>query len=223
VSIASKFLRQTPAPLVLGTVIGHAGGSLTGAGTTWAKNDAVARIGKTGEIRTAAILDPLTRQLGGPTVLHDLLIPIPGYTANIDHVLISGRTVHIIDAKVWKPGTYWTVSGHTFRGLSRFAPADKRTMPMAVQAIAQNLRDRRIGANIALPLLVVWPSSQATPMRLWAMRSPGARVVTSAKFAAETLQLVGSKPADPAIVAALTGLVIGLPVASAALPHASGF
>lgn len=214
-SIASKFLRQTPAPLVLGTVIGHAGGSLV-AGTTWAKNDAVARIGKTGEIRTAAILDPLTRQLGGPTVLHDLLIPIAGYTANIDHVLVSGRTIFIIDAKVWKPGTYWTLNGRTRRGLERFTPADKRTMPMAVQAIANHLAGRRIGATIATPLLVVWPSSERTPMRLWAMRSPGARVVTSAKFAAETHRLLGGKPADPAIVAALSGLVIGLPSASKA-------
>ena len=36
-------------------------------------------------------------------VLHDLRIPIPGFKANIDHAVVSGRSVLLIDSKMWKP------------------------------------------------------------------------------------------------------------------------
>lgn len=191
-----------------GQVIGRAGASLDHA--SWAKNDAVARVGKSGEVRTAAVLDELTRRDGGPTVMHDLRIPIPGFTANIDHVVVSGRTVHLIDAKVWKPGFYWTIGGRTFRGLSRFAPADKKTMPMAVDAITRHLAARRVRATVARPMLVVWPSSTRGRSSFWAMVSPGARLVDGQAFTARVRRLVGTKPADPDVVAALRPLVNGL-------------
>ncbi len=188
-----------------GQVIGHAGGGLDNA--SWAVNAAVARIGKTGEVRTAAILDAIAQQPGGPTVLHDLRIPIPGINANIDHVVVSGRNVYLVDAKVWRPGFYWTLSGHTFRGLERFAPADKRTMPMALESITRFLGAHHVRARVLTPLLVVWPSSEKVNLHLWAMRSPSARVVDSARFTAQAHRLVGTKPADPSIVQALSVLV----------------
>lgn len=191
-----------------GQVLGRAGAGLDNA--AWAKNDAVARIGKSGEVKTAAVLDELAHRDGGPTVLHDLRIPIPGISANIDHVVVSGRTVHLIDAKVWKPGFYWTLGGRTFRGMSRFAPAEKKTMPMAVDAINRHLSGRRVGAKVARPMLVVWPSSAHGSSSFWAMVSPGARVVDGAAFTARVRRLVGTKPADPAVVTALAPLVNGL-------------
>jgi hypothetical protein len=204
-----------------GQVVGRAGGGLDNA--TWAKNDAVARIGKSGEVRTAAILDALAAKPGGPTVLHDLRIPIPGFTANIDHVVVSGRTVYLLDAKVWRPGFYWTVRGRTRRGLSRFTPAEKKTMPMAQRAVTGYLANHRVVAEIAHPLLVVWPSSDRSPMHLWAMVSPGAGVVTGARFAAKAHRLVGTRPADPVVVAVLAHLVNGLSRTSRTVPLASGF
>lgn len=192
-----------------GQVFGRAGGGMDNA--TWAKNDAVARIGKSGEIRTAAVLDVLARRPGGPTVMHDLKIPIPGISANIDHLVISGRTLYLIDAKVWKPGFYWTTGGTTRRGLARFAPADKKTMPMASAALARYLVPRtRGGVTVATPLLVVWPSSERSTTHLWAMSSPGANVIGSAKFTARAHRMVGTKPADPDLVQALLPLVNGL-------------
>lgn len=191
-----------------GRSIGHAGGGLEHA--TWAANDAVARVGKTGEVRTGAVLDELAHHADGPTVLHDLRIPIPGFTANVDHVVVSGRTVHLIDAKVWKPGFYWTLSGHTRRGWSRFPYADKKTMPMAKDAITRFLAQHRVKATVASPVLVVWPSSTHGQLSMWAMTSPGARVVTADRFTARPKRLVGTKPADPAVVAALALLVQGL-------------
>ena len=190
-----------------GHVIGRAGGSLDHA--PWAKNDGVARVGKSGEVKTATVLDELARRDDGPTVLHDLRIPIPGFTANIDHVVVSGRDVHLIDAKVWKPGFYWTVNGHTFRGFARFSPADKQTMPMAVDALSRFLASRGVKATITRPLLVVWPSSTRGVSTFWAMRSPGAKVVDGTTFTRAGRRLVGTKPADPQVVLALSRLVNG--------------
>lgn len=198
--------------MVTGQVLGRAGGSLENA--TWAKNDAVTRVGKAGEVSTAAVLDGLAHRQNGPTVMHDLNIPIPRIRANIDHVVVTGRVVHLIDAKVWKPGFYWTVRGTTRRGWSKFAPADKKTMPMAVDAVTRFLAARGVKAVVARPLLVVWPSSRNGTTSMWALVSPGARVVTGAQFTRRAARLTGTKPADPAVVAALTGLVIGLNTAT---------
>lgn len=202
-----------------GQVLGRVGASLDNA--SWAKNDAVARVGKSGEVKTAAVLDELARRDRGPTVMHDLRIPIPGFTANVDHVVVSGRSVQLVDTKVWRPGFYWTVGGRTFRGLSRFAPADKKTMPMAVDAITRFLAARGVSATVGRPLLVVWPSSTRAVSSFWAMVSPGARVVDGARFASRARRLIGTKPAAPDVVAALASLVNGL-AARAAPIHRPG-
>jgi len=194
-------------PDQVGRVLGNPGGGLDNA--AWAKNAAVARVGKAGEVRTAVILDAIAQRTGGPTVMHDLLIPIPGISANIDHLVISGRTVTIIDAKVWKPGFYWTFAGRTYRGWSRFTPAEKKTMPMALDALTRFLARHHVAAQLPTPLIVVWPSSQANPMSLWGIASHGARVIAGDRFARAARRLVGSKPADPNVVAVLAPLVNG--------------
>jgi hypothetical protein len=121
-------------------VFGHAGGSLVGA--SWAANDAVARVGRRAELQSAVVLDRLASRPDGPTVLHDLAIPIPGISANIDHVVVSGQRVLIIDSKGWKPARYWSVGGATFRGFRRFEHAKTRTLGMAHQALTGYLRGR---------------------------------------------------------------------------------
>ena len=81
--------------------LGRPGGSLVGA--TWAANAAAAKVGRAAELKTALVLDGLAARPGGPTVLHDLGIPIPNISANIDHVVVSGRRVLVIDSKGWRP------------------------------------------------------------------------------------------------------------------------
>lgn len=190
-------------------VLGIPGGGLTNA--TWAVNEEVAAIGQRGEEMTAALLNTIAR-IGGPTVMHDLRIPIPNITANIDHIVVSGKKVVIVDSKVWAPGFYWTLGGHTRRGLTRFPPADKRTVPMAVQSISRLL----IGAGVKYrlsSLLVVWPSSKSGSLSLWAYRPQRhengdmTRVVAVRANTIPVHRLFGSAPSDPDIVKALVPLL----------------
>lgn len=75
-------------------VDGHAGASaqrqadVRRKGESWAK-------GATGERTVGAILDGLVRR--GVVVLHDRAIP--GSKANIDHITVGPRGVHVIDPK----------------------------------------------------------------------------------------------------------------------------
>jgi len=48
--------------------------------------------------------------------------------ANVDHMVVTGRTVYLLDSKMWKTGRYWTVFGKTRRGMERIDWADKHTM-----------------------------------------------------------------------------------------------
>src|SRR3954453_8392557 len=95
-------------------IYGTAAAGLNNA--AWARNQDVADIGAAGEKRTAQILDGFA---GKAAILHDLRIPIPGISANIDHVVVSGRRVLILDSKVWKPGIYWSLGGANRRGFER--------------------------------------------------------------------------------------------------------
>jgi hypothetical protein len=191
----------------IGAVIGKPGGSLRAA-ASWSNNIAAAKAGVRGEISTAKILDGLAALPGGPTVLHDLRIPIPGINANIDHIVVSGRNVTIIDSKVWKPGFYWTFAGMTFRGAERFTPADKQTMPMAHKAINGLLLRARLRANVRKPLLVVWPSNSRNAMKLLLLRSPGTKAMTADRFTTKAASAAGAKAADPQLVEQLRHLVL---------------
>ena len=205
-----------PAPL--GESFGNAGGSLDNF-HTWGKgqDQSAADIGKTGEIKTAAILDKLANRAGGPTVLHDLNIPLPRITANIDHALVSGRNVLLIDAKVWKPGIYWTFRGVNRRGFEKIPHTQKQTMKMASDAITGYLRNNGVNATILHPILVVWPSSRKAKLHLRFLKVPGASVVHSDNMSSRKGVLGGlnrtklkpwaSDTANPDVVAALVKLL----------------
>ena len=180
-----------------GEVLGTAGGGLRDA--PWAVDGDVAAIGRRGEEKTAAILDALAASAGGPTVLHDLMIP--GYRANIDHVVVSGRNVTFVDSKVWKPGRYWRVRGTTRRGLARFPPADKRTMRLALSKVTPLLAG--LHAVIRPPLIVVWATG---PASFWFMPD---RTFEAADFGARARRLVGHRTADRRVVDALIPLLTG--------------
>lgn len=197
-------------------ILGVAGGGLNNA--TWAKNEAVAKIGKAGEVKTATLLNGFAAPENGVTVLHDLAIPIPGFSANVDHVVVSGRTVHIIDAKVWRPAFYWTLGGATRRGMERFEAADKKTMEMATESLTGYLAKQSIAADFVTPVLAIWPSSTTKALKVGFLRVPGARAMTGEQFTryaekqftpSTKFGLGGGngKPADPAIVHALASLL----------------
>ncbi|MGF9663174.1 nuclease-related domain-containing protein [Arthrobacter crystallopoietes] len=103
---------------------------------TWTKNRDVAEIGAIGERRTAQILDSFSDRAA---VLHDLSIPIKGISANIDHVVVSGRKVLILESKVWAPGIYWTLGGTNRWGLTRVVHTEKRTREMARSSLVRFL------------------------------------------------------------------------------------
>lgn len=207
--------RPVEAPLGRDGVYGRAGGGLDSQArqATWAANEDVARIGGEGERRTAALLDQYASH-EGIAVLHDLFIPTHRITANIDHVVVVGTTIHLIDTKVWKPGRYWTLFGRTRRGWARFPYADKKTMAYAGEDIGFFLQSRGIeDFTIARPLLVVWPSSTVGALHLSRLRVPGADAMSGDRFATYAQRhfakrlLGGAAPADDRIVAALADLL----------------
>lgn len=183
-------------------VHGTPGGALGNA--SWAVTADAARIGGDGEKRTADLLNPLCWAPDAATVLHD--VDIPGSFANIDHILISGNRVWLVDSKVWKPGTYWTLLGTTRRGFEKVPHADKRTMVMANERLTKFLTERRQRFNIVTPTLIVWPSKQNETMSLRWARTPGAKIVTPQQFQVLARKFC-AEPADPTLARVLTELV----------------
>lgn len=183
-----------------GQFLGLAGRGLDDA--DWAANDAVRLKGQQAEMRTGAVLYELTKR--GPTVINDLRIPIPGFTANIDHVVLYGNKVLILDTKTWGAGFYWTLNSQTRRGFEKFPYADKQTLPMAVKSVQSFLHRKGIDAKFPNPAIVVWPTG---PAQFWAY-SPagGARTVQGARLAGWLNRNVPSKNANPNIMVALAEL-----------------
>ncbi|KQO98652.1 hypothetical protein ASF30_11355 [Leifsonia sp. Leaf264] len=191
---------------------GNAGGSLEGG--TFAANKHVARFGAAGEKKTAALLAELAAT--GPTVLHDLKIPNQKFTANIDHAIVSGNKVVLVDTKAWAGNFYWTFAGATYRGLKRFAtvdkqgkttfPAEKKTLPMAKDAIAAYLGVPKENIRLAL---IIWPTGKK-PLTTWLMRSPGGATVLNGPVltVGRLRSLAGKKEANEFIVRKLAQLVI---------------
>ena len=200
-------------------VVGRAGAGLDNAG--WAKNKEVAGIGQGGELRTAAVLNTvLLVGDDGPTVMHDLMLPVKGIRANIDHVVVSGRDVWLFDSKVWAPGTYWTFRGHTRRGFSlkRLGYMDKKTCAMAQESIASFLEAYGVRAKVHKAVLVVWPSrADGAPNLAW-YRPVGARAIAGRSLARYCAKL--RKPAAPDIVDSLARLVVDKSVATVGAPQA---
>jgi hypothetical protein len=184
-------------------VVGRAGAGLEDA--AWAKNPDVAATGRSGELRTAEVLHRfLLADNNGPSILHDIILPVRQMRANIDHVVVSGRDVWLLDTKVWAPGTYWTVLGHTRRGLRRIPWADKKTSLMAVQSISGFLAANNVRAKVHRPVLVVWPSNANKEPNITWYHANGARAIPAAKLARFCTRM--RKPAAPEIVHVLARL-----------------
>ena len=188
-----------------GQVYGRAGTSLA-ADTRWARNAGTVGAGRRGEANTAAILDAVARS-SEMSVLHDVRIPIPGMRLNIDHIAVAGKTVLLIDSKLWKPGFLWTFRGHTRRGRDSFDACDKRTVQMAHEAFCSYLAG--YGARFACPVVAVWPSRDAGKVSTWAATFPAAVLLPGHKLERHVRRaLPVHDPADPALVTRIRALVV---------------
>lgn len=193
-----------PAGQERGLVVGTAGGGLADA--PWAANDVVARIGRSGEIRTGELLGDLAAATG-MTVLHDLYLPMPGVTANIDHAVVGGNVVLLIDTKVWKPGWYWTLGGVTRRGRTRFEHARTRTPAMARESIGRFLDRRGVPAIMPVPVVAVWASKRSGRASVRFLRMTGCHPIRAQALPRQVRRLVPRRPADRTLVQALSELV----------------
>lgn len=86
-------------------VYGVPGGSLNSAGFDSGATNA----GIDGERRVAAVLDDFVKRTPGAYVFHS--VKLPGHYGDIDHVLLTGDTVIVIDSKNWRSdGSYNVMS-----------------------------------------------------------------------------------------------------------------
>lgn len=182
---------------------GRAGGSLDDAG--FAANAQTAKAGQAGELLTARILNRQAADRGF-TVLHDLRVPRA--RANIDHVVVAGNRVWVIDSKLWLPGVYMTVPKGTVRfdgrKMADVPHADKRGLPLGHARIAELLGP--LDARMQRPLMVLHCSRPGERFTTWMYRpasDPGARV----RAIHPTKLRFPSRAADPRIVAALSHLI----------------
>lgn len=202
-----------------GVVYGTAGGSLTD-GSSFTGNAEADAIGAAGEQRVAQHLNRFARKYP-IAVLHDL--DIPGTPANIDHAIVHGSRIWILDAKVWKPVRYRTVRGKAYRGgpawpMSLFVKgepcdfADKQTMAMATDRLAPYLLQQGVHASLDHPLLVVCSSSarNARLLNLRKLRVPGADCLAEDAAIARIEKIVKrSTGFDSDAVQAMRGLLRG--------------
>ncbi len=156
--------------------------------------------GAAGERRTGQLLETVASR--GPDVLHDLRVPLVDYPVNIDHAVVSGRRVFLIDSKLWRPGLYWALGGATRRGLRPTGRLASRNMHMARDKIAAYLRRRGLPARVQTPIVAVWSSRPDRPVRL-AVAGTGLRV----RRAGALTRILPRRPADPAITQALARLL----------------
>lgn len=176
---------------------------------SWAKNAEVARIGAAGEERMQGLLNSFRAQAA---VFHDLRIPITGFKANIDHIVVSGKNVLIIDTKSWQPGFYWTLGGVNRRGAKRVKHTEK-DQAWVQRAVSSFLEGT--GAKVQTPLVAVFPS-RAGKANTSFMRVPGAVVVQAGTITSRIERFIGVRPADDAITSRLMTLVTKAPLHPAA-------
>lgn len=63
-------------------------------------------------------------------IFHDLTVPNLKF-ANIDHLIVRGKTIFVVDSKNWSPGIYWNIGDSGFRGFKKFDPLTKKHVQAA--------------------------------------------------------------------------------------------
>lgn len=182
--------RKAPSRNTHGVAGGSAAGmARRGGGDTWA-------VGARGEKITGNALDVLTAADPDLHVFHDLALP--GHVANIDHLLIRGSRVLILDTKQVKAGFYWTLRGVVLRGLSPAGHLSKKG-PQLVQRLVREKTAVAAGlpaGSVTTYLVMRPPPGKA--LTCWALRlSDGVRAVPAARMAALVRRELGTGPVLP--------------------------
>ncbi|MGP5523348.1 nuclease-related domain-containing protein [Glutamicibacter arilaitensis] len=157
---------------------------------TFARNSGTAAVGARFEERTAKILNEFSGQCA---VLHDVRIPLRGVRANIDHILISGNRLLMLDTKAWAKGFYWTLPAlGTLNGLTRASHVDK-SLQMAHRAFCDLAGDT---ANVLKPTIAVWGSNG--DVNVQAVRVDGASVINAHDLRTTVGKFISKSKADSA-------------------------
>lgn len=86
-------------------IFGVAGGSLNSAGFDAKSTQA----GIDGERRVGKVLDDFASQNGNVFAFHS--VKLPGHFGDVDHLLVVGTTLFVIDTKNWKGDAAYSVTG----------------------------------------------------------------------------------------------------------------
>lgn len=139
--------------------------------------------------------------------MHDLDIPLPGFSANIDHAVIAGRTLTLIDSKVWQPGIYRTRDGITRRGRDVAEFANKKTLRAASDGFRRHLGICELEDVTIRAVLVAWSSHRFLPAVMGGYSPVGGVAVSGWLFRLSPARWVGAGAADTDVVSALVPLV----------------
>lgn len=109
--------------------------------------------GEYGELKTAEVLKEFGDRC---VVVHDVLVPgLDG--ANLDHVVVSGRNLLILDSKAWRNGFYHRLLGQKMRRGFEVVEHDRTDGLVRMS----KMMGEATGASGCLSRLVVWPSAKA--------------------------------------------------------------
>lgn len=172
--------------------------------------------GAAGERATAAILDSFATRAA---VLHDLKVP-GQKRINIDHAIVTGNRVVLIDAKTWKAGFYWSAAGRNFRDVLHPVHTSE-AVAIAHTRWAAHLTRLGLKATLPTPLVAVWSGPQAAAASrsitrsstvpaitgaspsVWALHYPGAKAIAATALARRVEKLIVNAEPDAQIVAAM--------------------
>jgi len=182
----------------MGRIIGTPGINIEGA--IWAVSGRASEIGAAAERRTGAALNRLA-QTTGATVLHGLVFGRGKTSFDVDHAVVTGTDVYLVDSKCWRPGAYYNLGSRVYRGfLNRFQYAEVRTHDAAVERLAKH------GILVAGSVMAVWPSREDGRVTMLRVRNPSAKVMSGDRAMAWLARRI-DKPADVATVDVLASFV----------------
>lgn len=177
--------------------------------------------GAAGEKLTAEILNGFTDRAA---IFHDLLVPHDRLTLNIDHAVLTGNRLLLIDSKLWKPGRHWSIGPWYFRGTERRDPPSQ-AVAIAHDTFSDTMRTL---ATVETPLVVLWSGAQANSRRTVNQHGqtlgvamhpertarpfihynyPGAHTITGNQLHARVNRFITRRAPDPVIVQGLIGLL----------------
>lgn len=159
---------------------GEPGGGLAGAEHAFGLDNTIDGI--EGERLTAAEIGYFLGSIPGVRLVNGLAFP-GSDSADVDHAIICGSRIALVDSKAWKPATYATVAG---QDAIRVQGRDGWTyfpshMPTAVSAFRKKLGRRHRDADIR-GYVVVHPKSNGTQLRLLNDDAEGVQLVTATQL-----------------------------------------